>query len=209
MVDGQDQTLLWFAGSGLSSGSCTARMSLARTTTPYLRRFRVRSCTVWESPCGWRAQPVSRRWRPVLGCCLQARHTGGATSCLPRSLSRCRSVAQVPAGVRPVEGRTDGRPSRCWRDRGFDSREQASSETGSHGGVGRSRFVWDNASVVATGPALLAAVGADFGELKRRPGRSLAVFGGAVLTPLALVAFNHFWYAAHPGSSSRLRSPQP
>ena len=60
-------------------------------------------------------------------------------------------------------------------------------------------FVWDNATVIATGPALAAAVGADFTILRERSGRTIvALLAGCFLT-VALVAINHIWYGAHPG----------
>ncbi len=60
-------------------------------------------------------------------------------------------------------------------------------------------FVWDKATVIATGPALMAAAGADLAVLRDRWRRTVVTLLAALLVPAALVAFSHFWYAAHPG----------
>jgi hypothetical protein len=60
-------------------------------------------------------------------------------------------------------------------------------------------FIWDNASVIATGPALMAVIGSEFGVLRQQPRRSLVTLACAALLPLALLVGNHLWYSAHPG----------
>jgi hypothetical protein len=63
-------------------------------------------------------------------------------------------------------------------------------------GVG---LVWDNASVIATAPALITAVAGDLPVLRRDLRRSLMSLCAGAVIPVGLLALNHFWYPAHPG----------
>ncbi len=197
----EDQTLLWFAGSGLIHGQLHSPNVLGANYNTVFEAFPgavlhgLGVTLRMASPTGV-ASMATGAWLLLAGAAYRRRNVVSAALAL--ALPVCLSLKYLLA-YDQLKGVQTGDLLAAGAIAASIAVNKPLPKLALMvvlAGVG---FVWDNASVVATGPALLAAVGADFGELKRRPGRSLAVFGGAVLTPLALVAFNHFWYAAHPG----------
>jgi hypothetical protein len=63
------------------------------------------------------------------------------------------------------------------------------------GGLG---FVWDNAAILAFAPALFASVASTRTVIWRQRSRAALVVLGAAALPVAVLLFNHFWYAARP-----------